>query len=122
MITIKSFQKMVMLLALLFAFSCKKATPVVNAEYIGNWSSLNASLDILRDGTATYQNINELIPIKGKVTIGQNYITIKSRLFKKKLAINKPPYKEDMGAEIGMVTGVFIDKLEVEYEVFTKFK
>jgi hypothetical protein len=122
MIKFKSFKKMVMLLALLFAFSCKKDAPVVNAEYIGNWSSINASLNITRDGIATYENISRLIPIRGKVTIEPNYIIIKSSLLKKKLEINRPPYKEDMGAEYGMVTGVIIDKLEVDDEVFTKFK
>jgi hypothetical protein len=117
----RNLQKVILLIIITFTISCKKTEiPATYVEYVGTWISNNAELVINQNGTGSYNNILELMQVNGRLEFKQSEIIIRTGFFKKKLKINKPPYKEDMGAEIGIVTGLFYDKMVVENEDFIK--
>lgn len=118
---LKSLNKISLLLITLFFISCQKnEITEANMEYVGNWVGNNSSLEILKSGTASYDNTTEFLTINGRVKIEPTQIIINTALTKRKLKLNRPPYKEDMGAEDGIVTGVLIDKIEINDEVLIK--
>ena len=116
-----SLHKITVLVVLLFTLSCKKTEiPAGYADYVGIWVSDFSQLEIEPSGIGSYDNTTELMPVNGRVKIEPNQITISSALLRKKLRVDKAPYKEDMGLEVGIVTGVLIDKMDINNEVFTK--
>jgi hypothetical protein len=122
MISVKYFLKIALLATFFFSLSCKKDTPKIPAQYIGNWVNSNVVLEIESDGTGRYENFNDLIPISGRVQIKSNLLIIKNGFMKKELTIDKPPYEDDMGAEFGYVTGVMIDKIIIDGDILTNDK
>ncbi len=118
----KFIQKIALILIISVSVSCKKEIPANYANYVGFWQSATSSLEINQNGSGEYLSYSNgsSFEIRGRVKMSSTQVTIKAGIIKKRLSIDKAPFKEDAGAEYGQVTGLMLDKVMLDNEVFIK--
>ncbi len=115
-------QKIILIMLLFIGVSCKKEIPANYANYVGFWQSSTSSLEINQNGSGEYLSYSNgsSLEIRGRVKMSSTQVTIKAGIINKRLSIDKAPFKEDAGAEYGLVTGLLLDKVMLDGEVFIK--